>query len=62
MKRHYAIMRTMRTKILSMRELQEGMEGILFIHNAIVYRFQDLKCAPVLSPAVIFYTNGALDL
>jgi hypothetical protein len=57
MKRHYAIMRIMCTKILSMRELQEGMQGILYIHNAVFYRVQDLKRASVLLPAVIFYAD-----
>jgi hypothetical protein len=57
MKRHYAIMRIMCTKVLSMRELQEGMQSILYIHIAVMYRVQDLKRASVLSPAVIFYAN-----
>lgn len=57
MKRHYEIMRVMRSKILSMRELQEGMQSILYIHNAAVYRTQDLHRASVPSPAVIFYAN-----
>ncbi len=48
MKRHYKIMRIMRTKILSMRELQEGMQGILYIFNAILYRVQDLKRLSIL--------------
>ena len=33
----------MRTKVLSMRELVEGAQGIMYIHSAIVYRVQDLK-------------------
>jgi hypothetical protein len=57
MKRHYEVMRIMRTKILSMRELQEGMQGILFINNAVIYRVQDLIRASILSPAMIFYAN-----
>jgi hypothetical protein len=57
MKRHYAIMRIMRTKILSKRELQEGMQSIMYIHYAAFYRIEDLKRASVLSPAVIFYAN-----
>jgi hypothetical protein len=42
MKRHYEIMRIMRTKILSMRELLDGAQGILYISEAIKYRVQDL--------------------
>jgi hypothetical protein len=57
MKHHYAIMRIMRTKILSMRELQEGMQSIVYIHYAAFYRVRDLKRASVLSPAVIFCAN-----
>jgi hypothetical protein len=43
MKRHYEIMRVMRTKVLSMRELVEGAQGIMYIHSAIVNRVRDLK-------------------
>lgn len=57
MKRHYAIMQIMRTKVLSRRELQEGMQSIVYIHYAAFYRVQDLKRASDLSPAVIFYAN-----
>ncbi len=60
MKRHYEIMRIMRTKILSMRELVEGMQGIMYIHNAIVYRVQDLKRVSVLSPSMSCYANITL--
>jgi hypothetical protein len=42
MKRHYEIMRIMRTKILNMRELTEGAQGIIYINEAIVYRVQGL--------------------
>ena len=49
MKRHYEIMRIMRTKLLSMRELQEGAQGIVHIQKAITYRVQDLIRASVLS-------------
>ena len=57
MKRHYEIMRLMRTKVLSMRELVEGAQGILYVHNAIVYRVQDLKRLSVLSPTVACYAD-----
>jgi hypothetical protein len=42
MKRHYEIMRIMRTKVLSMSELQDGALGIQYIINAITYRVEDL--------------------
>ena len=42
MKRHYDIMRIMRTKILNRRDLQEGWQGIMYIRQAITYRVQDL--------------------
>ena len=57
MKRHYEIMRVMRTKVLSMRELVEGAQGIMYIHSAIVYRVQDLKRVSILSPTVACYAN-----
>ncbi|KAH9996110.1 hypothetical protein BJV77DRAFT_960842, partial [Russula vinacea] len=41
-KRHYEIMRIMRTKILNMRELLEGAQSIIYIREAIGYRVQDL--------------------
>ena len=47
MKRHYEIMRVMRTKVLSMRELVEGAQGIMYIHSAIVRRVQRLKCVSI---------------
>jgi hypothetical protein len=58
MKRHYEIMRAMRTKILSMRELVEGAQGIMYIHSAIVYRVQDLKRVSILSPTVACCANS----
>jgi hypothetical protein len=48
MKRHYEIMRVMRTKILSMRELLDGADGIIYIREAIMYRVQDLTGVSVL--------------
>jgi len=51
MKRHYEIMRVMRTKILNMRELMEGAQGILYINEAVVDRVQGLTRMPV-SPSI----------
>jgi len=39
----------MHTKVLSMRELVEGAQGIMYIYDAVLYRVQDLKCLSVLS-------------
>ena len=52
MKRHYEIMRIMRTKILNMRELLEGAQSIIYIREAIGYRVQDLIRVLVLSSTV----------
>ncbi|KAI9438366.1 hypothetical protein H4582DRAFT_1815213 [Lactarius indigo] len=43
MKRHYEIMRAMRTKVLDSRELWTGVESILYIEDAIRYRMNDLS-------------------
>ena len=58
MKHHYEVMRVMRTKVLSMRELVEGAQGIMYIHSAIAYRVQDLERVSILSPTVPYYTNS----
>jgi hypothetical protein len=52
MKRHYEILRIMRTKILSMRELLDGAQGILYISEVIKYRVQDLTRLSNLSSIV----------
>ena len=57
MKRHYEIMRVMRTKVLSMRELVEGAQGIMYIHSVIVNRVRDLKRVSILSFTVACYAN-----
>jgi hypothetical protein len=43
MKRHYEIMRGMRTKVLDSRELWYSVESILYVKDAIRYRVNDLK-------------------
>jgi len=50
-------MQIMRTKILSMHELQESTQGILYIYNAIVYRIQHLKRVSILSPTEACHFN-----
>jgi hypothetical protein len=57
MKRHYEIMRIMRTKIPSMHELLEGAQGILYIRDAIMYRVDDLKRLSVSSSTVACDVN-----
>ncbi|KAN0140973.1 hypothetical protein V8E53_001417 [Lactarius tabidus] len=42
MKRHYEIMRAMRTKILDWRELGSGVESFVNVKDAIQYRVNDL--------------------
>jgi hypothetical protein len=42
----------MRTKILSMRDLLEGAQGILYIKEAVTYRVQDLTRVSVSSYTV----------
>ena len=48
----------MRTKLLSMRELQEGARGIQYIIEAIGNRMADLTSVSVLSPAVVCYIDS----
>jgi hypothetical protein len=57
MKRHYEIMRIMRTKTLNMRELLEGAQGILYIKEAVVDRVQELTCMSVSPSIVACYVN-----
>jgi hypothetical protein len=47
----------MRTKVLSMSELQDGAQGILYIHTAIVYRVKDLTRVSISSITVACYVN-----
>jgi hypothetical protein len=44
MKRHYEIMRTMRTKVVDSRELWHSVESVFYVHDAIGYRVDDLTC------------------
>ena len=57
MKRHYEIMRIMRTKILNMRELLEGAQGIIYINEAVVDRVQGLTRMSVLPSTAACYVN-----
>ena len=47
----------MRTKIPSMHELLEGVQGILYIHEAITQRVDDLKRMSDSSSTVARYVN-----
>jgi len=49
MKRHYEIMRIMRTKVVNFRDLYEGADGILYVQDAIQYRVKNLA-SPSVSP------------
>jgi len=42
MKRHYEIMRIMRTKVLDSRELLEAMRSVYYIWDVVRYRVDDL--------------------
>lgn len=57
MKRHYEIMRIMRTKILNMRELLEGVQGIQYINDAVYDRVEDLRSMSVSPSTVACYVN-----
>jgi hypothetical protein len=49
MKRHYEIMRVMRTKIVNIRELSEGNDGIEYIVDAMDLRAHDLTGVSISS-------------
>ena len=46
MKRHYEIMRVMRTKVLDPRELRSGADSLNMVGNAIRLRMDDLTSTP----------------
>jgi hypothetical protein len=49
MKRHYEIMRVMRTKVVDVSDLFEGARGILYVQDAILYRVEGLTSVSVKS-------------
>jgi hypothetical protein len=49
MKRHYEIMRIMRANVVDSRELWNSVESILYLHDAIRYRVDDLASMSVSS-------------
>lgn len=51
MKRHYEIMRIMRTKVVNLRDLFEGVEGILYVYRAVLHRVGDLTGVSISSPS-----------
>ena len=53
MKRHYEIMRIMRAKVVDSRELWNAVESILYLHDAIRYRVDDL--ASMSAPSFLPY-------
>ena len=55
MKRHYEIMRLMRTKVVDARELSEGREGILCVYRAVTYRIEDLTSMSISSSSAACY-------
>jgi hypothetical protein len=57
MKRHYEIMRIMRTKVVNARELSEGRDGILCVYRAVTYRIEELTSVLILSSSAAYHTN-----
>lgn len=57
LKRHYEIMRAMRTKVLDWRELGPGIESFINVKDAIRYRVNDLTCTFSL-----IYLAGSVSL
>ena len=51
MKRHYEIMRIMRTKVIDSRELSNSLASVLYLHDVIRYRVDDLTSLSVPSPS-----------
>jgi hypothetical protein len=57
MKRHYEIMRIMRTKVVNARELSEGRDGILCVYRAVTDRIEELTSVSILSFSAAYHTN-----
>jgi len=57
MKRHYEIMRIMRTKVLDARELSEGMKSMSCIEDAIRYRVDDLTSLSACLSSALPYAD-----
>jgi hypothetical protein len=57
MKRHYEIMRVMRTKVVNFRDLFDGKDGILYILDAMNLRVQDLTSVSVSSSYTVCRVN-----
>jgi len=57
MKRHYEIMRIMRTTVVNARELSEGREGILCACRAVTYRIEELTSVSISFSSAACHTN-----
>ena len=57
MKRHYEIMRIMRAKVVDSRELWNAVESILYLHDAIRYRVDDLASMSAPSFSTIWHAD-----
>lgn len=57
MKRHYEIMRIMRTKIPDSREIWDGVQSIFSVCGAVSYRVDDLNGMLSLRSSVTWYTD-----
>jgi hypothetical protein len=49
MKRDYEIMRFMRIKVVDSREIWHSVESVLYVHDAIGYRVDDLTSTSAFS-------------
>jgi len=57
MKRHYEIMRIMRTKKLDERDSKEAVDSLLYIYLAILYRKEDVFGVSVSSSSSTCHVN-----
>jgi hypothetical protein len=57
MKRHYEIMQTMRTKIPHPREIWDSVDSIWRVHDAVIYRVNDLTSILSLLSSVTWDTD-----
>ena len=57
MKRHYEVMKMMRTKILHPREIWDSVDSICYVHDAVSYRVNDLTSIISLLSSVIRYAD-----
>jgi hypothetical protein len=62
MKRHFEIMRIMRTKVLDPRELWYSVESIVFVQDAIRYRVDDLASMFAALSSAMWHVDMHVDI